>query len=149
MHLRFLLLLGAAACGGVATQPSDGGSSASTDAISSADGGAAKEGDRTTVGVYSCCAKGESTACCANAKQGTCFEYGGLYHDCRAQGEDVEAKVICAHCCAGLERVAPQARNDAGACEETAPPSLFVCVACGDGVCGPGENGCVCPADCN
>jgi hypothetical protein len=28
------------------------------------------------------------------------------------------------------------------------PPSLMVCVDCGDGACGEGENHCICPDDC-
>jgi len=119
-----------------------------TEPTTQAEAAAPREGDRTQVGVYSCCAKGEDTACCAGAKQGMCFQYGGIYGDCRKEGEQLEAKVICSHCCEGLTRVSIVEKDDAGACVSSAPPSLFVCIGCGDGVCGAGENACNCPSDC-
>jgi hypothetical protein len=48
----------------------------------------------------------------------------------------------CAVCCEGLERF-----NADSACSP-APPSLFYCGKCGDGVCTEGENECTCPKDC-
>lgn len=49
-------------------------------------------------------------------------------------------------CCAGLEAVTPMELDDAGLCQALIGGA--VCVACGDGACGPGENECVCPEDC-
>jgi hypothetical protein len=102
---------------------------------------------RYTQGVYSCCAKGEGLACCppeslpdpSIGRIATCFQYGGVRGDCVTEGEDLEAKDICSICCPGLTRL----ENCVGL-----PPSNFFCGACGNGVCGPGENTCNCPADC-
>ncbi|RLE46581.1 hypothetical protein DRJ22_01575 [Candidatus Woesearchaeota archaeon] len=58
---------------------------------------------------------------------------------CRKEGETGFGP-----CCEGLTAVACYAENDCniiGTCGT-------VCVKCGDGVCGPGENQCVCPRDC-
>ena len=99
-------------------------------------------------GIYSCCAKGEERTCCppetlgdpTTGRTATCFQYGGVLGDCSDTGETVEGKDICALCCPGLERADP--------CDPTAPVSLFVCIVCGDGVCGPGECTGNCPQDC-
>jgi hypothetical protein len=108
-------------------------------------------------GVYHCCAEGEGTSCCDDYDSGMCFEYGGIYHACRGQGEQVERKVICSLCCPGLMFAEPMVETDDDWTQEgypegcgpgPTPPSLGVCVSCGDGVCGTGENRCVCPADC-
>jgi len=111
----------------------------------SADGAA---DGRYSQGVYTCCAKGEGIGCCppeslpdpSIGRTATCFSYGGVYDDCVPEGEELEAKVICAICCPGLTRLE--------ACEQPLP-SVFVCGACGNGVCGPGESACNCPADCS
>jgi hypothetical protein len=97
---------------------------------------------------YTCCAKGEGTACCSGAPAGTCFPYGGVEGDCVSAGGMFDGKEICALCCAGLTRVHLVGSGDGGACVLDGPPSLFVCVACGDGTCGAGENTCNCPGDC-
>jgi hypothetical protein len=94
-----------------------------------------------------CCAPGEGTACCAGMPLGNCFKYGGIYGDCRPHGALFEAKITCAHCCGGLTRVSPDVLEN-GECRSTAPPSLFICLNCGDGICSPDENPCRCPADC-
>jgi hypothetical protein len=107
------------------------------------------EGEPYLQGVYRCCAKGEGRACCGEMT-GKCFEYGGAIGECSAEGETVEAKEICTHCCAGLTRAeisAPAATT--GECESVGPPSLFVCVHCGDGVCSEDENVCNCDEDCS
>jgi hypothetical protein len=84
-----------------------------------------------------------------------CDEYGGIYGACIGDGEEYEGKVICAFCCDGLTQMEPMIETDEvfkdyppGCGPAKAPPSIVVCVACGDGKCGPGENRCVCPADC-
>src|SRR5690606_3231757 len=85
-----------------------------------------------------------------------CFEYGGLYQDCRAEGEVYEGKVLCAGCCEGLQRswmvepgdqVPPELDELPAGCD-LGPESLLICIRCGDGICGSGENFCNCPADC-
>ena len=108
-----------------------------------------------TDGVYGCCAKGEGTDCCGDAEPGMCFEYGGVYHDCVSDGQNLESKVICAVCCSGQDAVEPMVETTEtydgypeGCGPGDEPVSLYVCVTCGDGVCGDGENKCVCPADC-
>ena len=95
-----------------------------------------------------CCAPGEGTACCAGMPLGNCFKYGGIYGDCRPHGADLEGKVTCGHCCGGLVRVKPDVVGADGSCISTAPPSIFICLRCGDGVCSPEENRCRCPVDC-
>lgn len=108
-------------------------------------------------GVYRCCAPGTGTACCEGMKQGMCFAYGGLYGDWRRAGEQYDGKVICAQCCEGLERRGVVVRGNAtppevdglpDGCDVGAPPSVLVCLRCGDGVCGTGEDFCNCPEDC-
>lgn len=106
-------------------------------------------------GVYGCCAEGEGTECCAEAEAGMCFEYGGLYEACIADGGDIEGKVICAVCCSGQDAREPMVETTdsydgypEGCGPGAGPPDILVCVTCGDGVCGAGENKCVCPEDC-
>jgi hypothetical protein len=115
------------------------------------------EGQEYDQGVYHCCAKGEGTSCCDGYEQGMCFEYGGVYGECVPPGAEYEAKVICAHCCAGLDMVEAMIVTDEdwseagyppGCGPSDAPPSLVLCVDCGDGQCGAGENRCICPEDC-
>lgn len=111
----------------------------------------------TMVGVYRCCEPGAGTACCDGVRQGLCFEYGGLYGDCRKQGESYEGKIICAHCCEGLEHLdnakpgnqtPPEQDGLPDGCDVGGPPSIIVCGKCGDGICAAGESFCNCPADC-
>jgi hypothetical protein len=66
---------------------------------------------------------------------------------CRAQGEDIDGKDFGVKCCASLH-AEPVLEHVDGHCVTRAPPSVRVCVQCGDGVCGSGENFCNCPADC-
>ena len=106
-------------------------------------------------GVYHCCAEGDGTACCDGYDVGMCFEYGGVYGACTPGGGEYEGKVICALCCDGLTATEPMVETTeiydgypAGCGPGPEPVSFLVCVACGDGVCGEGENRCVCPADC-
>lgn len=73
--------------------------------------------------------------------------FGGSYGRCREDGEQLEAKIIGAVCCEGLECIGLE-HPTAGGCLSDAPPSLFVCSACGDGTCGPSENSCNCSVDC-
>jgi hypothetical protein len=109
---------------------------------------AAFEG-RYSQGIYSCCAKGEGKTCCppdslpdpSIGRTATCFAYGGVRGDCTGEGETLEGKDICSICCPGLTRLE--------ICDREAPPSVFVCGACGNGECGPGESACNCPADCS
>jgi hypothetical protein len=157
----FLIAFAASACGSSrapgmpsrndASVDGDGGSvdvpalADTTSADSSPDLG------RETIGSDNsnlCCAPGEGTACCAGMPLGNCFKYGGIYGDCRPHGADLEGKVTCAHCCGGLVRVKPDMVGADGLCMSIAPPSIFICLRCGDGVCSPEENRCRCPVDC-
>lgn len=129
----------------------DGGSRA--DAGDQGDSGGGYE----MVGVYRCCAPGTGTSCCEGVDAGMCFQHGGIYGDCIGEGEVFEAKVICSRCCDGLTRVPDFRPGDASPPEVDGLPegcdgfgdSAFVCLRCGDGVCGIGETHCNCPEDCN
>lgn len=76
--------------------------------------------------------------------------------DCIGEGQRFSAKegMTCCHGLIRAEVSQPVQSEDvrgAGqleACEPDAPPDIKVCVACGNGICGPGENPCNCPADC-
>lgn len=107
-------------------------------------------------GIYTCCAEGDGTDCCVGSEVGMCFEYGGLYQECVADGQQMEGKVVCAFCCSGEPAREPMVETTdsydgypAGCGPGPEPPSLLVCVSCGDGECGSGENKCVCPEDCS
>jgi hypothetical protein len=65
---------------------------------------------------------------------------GGVYGRCLGEGEELEAKVIGAGWCEGLERIGYEHPSPEG-CVSDEPPSLFVCAACGDGACGVSEVG--------
>lgn len=146
-------------CGGETTQQRSPATAVAEDARSGDEDGDDAHGDAgyTMSGPYRCCAPGTGTACCAGTRQGTCFEFGGIYKDCRKAGEQYEGKVICAHCCPGLTRAAivvpgnqvpSSADHLPEGCDDVAPPSLGVCIQCGDGICGPGESFCNCEQDC-
>lgn len=110
------------------------------------------------VGPYHCCGPDQSgTECCSGKKKGFCFRYGGPYGDCRAAGEQYDGKEICAKCCSGLTPVGAAVQPSEMSYPEypegcgpsiTVPPSLIVCIACGDDMCRAGENQCNCPQDC-
>jgi hypothetical protein len=132
--------------------PADAGASLQTD------GGGVGAVGYDEDGPYRCCAPDAGTSCCVGTKTGFCFEYGGIYKTCTGPGQQYEGKVICARCCPGLARTTIVHPGDAvpssvdglpdGCDEGDEPGGLGVCIACGDGACGPGENFCNCPADC-
>ena len=70
---------------------------------------------------------------------------------CLGEGEVGKAgNQLAASCCSGFVAVPvtyPVSAGKSVVCE-SGPVGEFVCTACGDGVCGAGENGCRCPADC-
>jgi hypothetical protein len=154
----------AVACGGCGKEasPAATNQTGSDGASEPADGGAdsgidVDAGYTTTHGIYRCCEPGTGTQCCTDRAQGTCFAYGGVLGRCMAAGEQFEAKDICAGCCEGLVAVTSDMPGNAATpandgleegCDHTAAPSLFRCVACGDGRCGAFESNCNCPADC-
>ncbi|MFO0746064.1 MAG: hypothetical protein U1F43_10370 [Myxococcota bacterium] len=140
------------------TSASDATADATTgDSATSVDAGVDLVDGRSAQGVYLCCAPGEARAdCCPpdtlpdpeHNRSATCFQYGGVVGACVDEGGQLEAKDICSTCCPGLTRVDSTAPASDGTCQETAPPSVFFCAACGDGTCGTGENRCNCTADC-
>jgi len=148
-------LLLATACGGRSASSQQPMPSSTTGGDASDAGGDASSG-RYRSGPYTCCAEGEGRSCCppetlpdpSVGRTATCFQYGGVRGACTGAGETLEAKDICSVCCAGLTRISRDAPGDGGACEPAPIPSLFLCSACGDGVCGDGENRCNCPGDC-
>jgi hypothetical protein len=101
----------------------------------------------TMSGPYTCCAPNEGLGCCEGKRPGTCFQYGGIFGTCLNHGSKFDGKIICAHCCEDLTR-AEIHETFGDACRSTGPPSVFICVLCGDGVCSPEENRCRCPQDC-
>lgn len=121
--------------------------SAGTSDASTQDDAAAETG-RYMDGVYRCCAKGEGRECCGELSTTMCYEFGGLYGDCRAEGELLEGKISCAKCCPGLEEATTYMPPEDGGVCEPGVVSLRVCIRCGDGACGKGEDRCTCPADC-
>jgi len=108
-------------------------------------------------GPYHCCDPNQGTSCCSDYRKGFCFAYGGTFGACRGPGEEGDSKIICSKCCDGLQAVSSllvqSTASDAGSADgcglSGAPPGTFVCIACGDGECGAGENRCNCPADCH
>ena len=76
----------------------------------------------------------------------------GFYGRCIREGEAFEAKL--GDCCAGLVGLEILQEGEPGrpdlppGCTSDAPPSMQVCGACGNGVCGTGEDRCNCPSDC-
>jgi hypothetical protein len=73
-------------------------------------------------------------------------------NDCKCYGEGDEFENLSGDpnqkCCSGFKAVKATTPTSAGTC---ASPSCdcFVCVQCGNGACGPGENECTCFADCS
>ena len=111
-----------------------------------------------------CCAEGQGTSCCEGREPGTCFEYGGIYGECITEGNEFEAKVMCAKCCEGLQQLSqatvvgnevppesdglPEECDSAYVYEDAPPPSLLICLPCGNGICDDKEHECNCPEDC-
>jgi hypothetical protein len=111
----------------------------------------------TMQGVYRCCSPDAGTDCCVGASQGTCFPYGGVTGQCSEEGEIFDAKDVCSTCCGQLKHVHVSAPGDESppvvdglpeGCDPGPLLSYFLCIACGDGICGKGENVCTCPEDC-
>ncbi len=65
---------------------------------------------------------------------------------CIAEGESGPFVPDAPECCEGLVPVDCSSPGAGGECDGCA--GAFICTACGDGVCGPGENICRCPEDC-
>ncbi len=67
--------------------------------------------------------------------------------DCTPEGEAYGIYPGAPPCCEGLVSVGCAAPSADGTCMPCAGASY--CTRCGDGDCGPGENACRCPADCD
>ncbi len=154
--LSFLSALPACGDDGPSDVGGAGGAGASAGGGGGASGGVGGDGTYQQ-GPYTCCGEGHGLDCCPpgslpdpeTGQTATCFQYGGVVGACTPEGDVLEGKDICALCCGDLVRIESSAPSSDGAsCEETAPPSVLVCAACGDGVCGTGENECNCPDDC-
>jgi hypothetical protein len=52
------------------------------------------------------------------------------------------------HLLAPGDRDPPELDGLPPGCDDVGPPSILVCLRCGDGVCGTAENYCNCAADC-
>jgi hypothetical protein len=135
----------ALACGG-ATRPSEQG--APPDGGADAEAGA---DDAFTIrDGAKCCAAGTGRSCCAPDESFLkCAPYAGAFDHCSGAGEPFAAKMPCALCCPGTDRIRITKVAPDGSCTISSEDSL-VCAPCGDGVCDPaaGENRCSCPEDC-
>jgi hypothetical protein len=112
-------------------------------------------GTYTDAGVRICC--GASTeipgfSCVDLTQDGG--EYG-IYGRCIGKGETFEAKIAGAQCCEGLVRAELDVETDEvfedyppGCGPGSAPPSVKICLECGNQVCEEGENACNCAEDC-
>ena len=65
---------------------------------------------------------------------------------CVAEGESVPVVPGAPECCKGLVKIPCDKPDGNGVCQGCA--GAAVCAACGDNVCGLGENVCNCPSDC-
>ena len=151
-----LLLLG---CIGTGSVRSDGSSEDrfvdGQSALPSVDAGGEEArvdvtSDGYVQGIYECCAKGQGRSCCGSKPVTACLQYGGNYGDCLGEGQTFEGKSRCAICCPGLVERSTYVfdTRDGGMCIPEATVSTLICISCGDGKCGPGENRCRCPEDC-
>lgn len=66
---------------------------------------------------------------------------------CAAAGESVPVVPGALPCCEGLEAISCDRPGPDGICPEGCAGAV-ICAACGDGVCGAGENACNCAIDC-
>ena len=65
---------------------------------------------------------------------------------CAGEGEIISLLDPTQVCCPGLDMITAAEPMPGGSC--MVAPDIAVCTSCGDGICGPGENICNCPADC-
>jgi len=66
---------------------------------------------------------------------------------CVAEGESGSVSPDSAECCEGLEQIGCDTPENDGTCPSGCE-GAFICTKCGNGECGPGENYCNCPDDC-
>jgi hypothetical protein len=93
--------------------------------------------------------------CCGRPNEqagANCVPWSLLDKPCTRDGMVGRSKLFDV-CCRGLTVVpwsvpVVEPRGDGGDCS-LVDEYAFVCVQCGDGRCGPGENRCNCPADCS
>lgn len=65
---------------------------------------------------------------------------------CTPEGKQRSGKTFDPPCCAGLSEISLNLASRDANCQPA--PDANVCAACGNGVCGPGEDACSCPIDC-
>lgn len=105
-------------------------------------------GSTTDAGFRICCgapSEISGVSCVDLTQDGGEF---GAHGKCYEEGESFDGKFAGAQCCEGLSRLSPL-RQTAQGCQPDGPPSKFICLACGDNVCAPLENGCTCADDCD
>jgi hypothetical protein len=95
-------------------------------------------------------------ACCGAPGErpgGNCIPWATLDR-CSKEGETHDVKAL-RHCCPGLQVITmsaplPEPAADGGTCSSGYHPiyTTYICARCPDGTCGPGENRCNCPEDC-
>lgn len=120
------------------------------------------DGDGTSCVEINECAEDtdgcDEVATCVNTDGGytcTCpVDYTDVHGDgtlceppaCTAEGDSHAISPSALPCCPGLVDVGCDAPDSNGGCISCMGASY--CTDCGDGICGPGENECRCPADC-
>jgi hypothetical protein len=97
-------------------------------------------------------------AICASCGNGTCGPGENLCncpHDCPggakcvAEGESRPVVPDAPECCAGLAPIPCGGPGEDGTCPAEPCVGAAICASCGNGTCGPGENICNCPDDCD
>lgn len=74
----------------------------------------------------------------------SCYGAGDQFEDLSADPKQRDQR-----CCTGLTAVEVKSPTSAGTCAPYVGCTCYVCVSCGDNVCGPGENVCTCLVDCS
>lgn len=78
-------------------------------------------------------------------------ERGKWFKECAREGESLCGPCECKNCCLGLvvRDVTHPCRNKNNEVVCLGSMPAYICVRCGDGICGKGEDWCVCPEDCS
>lgn len=68
--------------------------------------------------------------------------------DCIGEGVKFTDENPEEKCCGNLKHAADKFPDGEGGCDQYKCP-CYICINCGDGTCGKGENYCNCPEDCS
>lgn len=111
--------------------------------------------------IRNCTAQGTCTndgsSICAYCGNGTCGTGENSYNcskdcgkpNCAKEGKGILSNDQAKQCCSGLTKVSTSIIDNA-TCTPVTVSSVYsdICIKCGNGICGTGENKCNCPADC-